>query len=111
MKFALQSDPALRSKYWHASIRQADAATETGKKEAETYGPALVTEKKQGGRLNVGPVLSPDGVHLAFLSERDLFSVELFVEDTKTGNVTKQLSRQILDPHLESLEFINSAGY
>ena len=32
-----------------------------GKKDADAYGAALVTEKGQGGRLNVGPVLSPDG--------------------------------------------------
>ena len=44
----------------------------------------MVTEKEQGGRLNVGPVLSPDGDRLAFLSERDLFSVELFLQDTRT---------------------------
>jgi WD40 repeat protein len=110
IKIVLHADPAVLSKDWHAAIRQAYLASETGKKEAETYGPALVTEKKQGGRLNVGPVLSPDGNHLAFLSERDLFSVELFLQDTRTGNVTKQLSRAVVDPHLESLEFINSAG-
>jgi Tol biopolymer transport system component len=110
IKYVLHVDPAQLSKDWHASIRQAYAATETGKKDADAYGPALVTERKQGGRLNVGPVLSPDGNHLAFLSERELFSVELFLEDTRNGNVTKQLSRTVVDPHLESLEFINSAG-
>jgi Tol biopolymer transport system component len=70
----------------------------------------MVTEKKQGGRLNVGPVLSPDGARLAFLSERELFSVELFVQDTHTGNVTRRLSRTVVDPHLESLQFIESSG-
>jgi Tol biopolymer transport system component len=110
IKGVLHIDAAQLTKDWHASIRQAYAASETGKKDADVYGGALVTEKKQGGRLNVGPVLSPDGNHLAFLSERDLFSVELFLEDTRNGNVTKQLSRTVVDPHLESLEFINSAG-
>jgi len=36
--------------------------------------------------------------------------VELFLQDTRTGNVTKQLSRTVVDPHLESIQFINSAG-
>jgi len=110
LKLVLNVDPAALSKDWHAAIKQAYAATETGKKDPSDYGVALVTEKKQGGRLNVGPVLSPDGSRLAFLSERKLFSVELFVQDTRTGNVTKQLSRTVTDPHLESLQFINSAG-
>ena len=110
IKGVLHVDPAALSKDWHAAIRADYATAATGKKDADSYGAALVTEKKQGGRLNVGPVLSPDGDHLAFLSERDLFSVELFLQDTKTGNVTKQLSRTVVDPHLESIQFINSAG-
>src|SRR6185436_17464150 len=60
--------------------------------------------------LNVGPVLSPDGTRVAFLSEREQFSVELFVEDTRTGDVTRRLSRTAVDPHLESLQFISSTG-
>jgi Tol biopolymer transport system component len=110
LKRVLRVDPAVLSKEWHAAIRADYATAATGKKDADSYGASLVTEKKQGGRLNVGPVLSPDGDHLAFLSERDLFSVELFLQDTRTGNVTRQLSRTIVDPHLESIQFINSAG-
>ncbi len=110
IKSVLKIDPEVLSKDWHAAIRDAYAAVATGKKDPSTYGAALVTEKKQGGRLNVGPVLSPDGTQLAYLSERDLFSVELFLEDTRTGDVTKQLSRTVTDPHLESLQFIASAG-
>jgi hypothetical protein len=110
LKAVLRVDPAALSKDWHAAVREAYAATATGKKDADAYGAALVTEKKQGGRLNVGPVLSPDGVHLAFLSERDLFSVELFLQDTRSGDVTRRLSRTVVDPHLESIQFITSAG-
>jgi hypothetical protein len=110
IKRVLHTDEATLSKDWHAAVREAYATTAAGKKDADAYGQALVTEKRQGGRLNVGPVLSPDGAHLAFLSERDLFSVELFLEDTKTGDVTKKLSRTVTDPHLESIQFISSAG-
>ena len=98
------------TKEWHAAIRNAQAPIIAGKKDADTYGAALVTEKKQGGNLNVGPALSPNGERLAFLSERDLFSIELFLQDTATGGVVKQLSKSATDPHLESLQFINSSG-
>lgn len=110
LKAVLHVDAATLSKDWHAAIRDAYGAVAAGKKDPDSYGVALVTEKKQGGRLNVGPVLSPDGTRLAFLSERDLFSVELFLEDTRTGEVTRRLSRTVVDPHLESLQFISSAG-
>jgi hypothetical protein len=110
LKAVLHIDEKTLSKDWHAAIRDACAPVITGKKDPDAYGVALVTEKKQGGRLNVGPVLSPDGARLAFLSERELFSVELFVQDTRTGNVTRRLSRTVVDPHLESLQFIESSG-
>jgi hypothetical protein len=103
-------DHKTLSQDWHAAIRDAVAPVMAGKKDAGSYGPALVTEKRQGGDLNVGPALSPEGTRIAFLSERELFSVELFVADTGTGDVTKRLSRTVVDPHIESLQFINSAG-
>jgi len=110
LKAVLHADAATLSKDWHAAIKDACQPVIAGKKDPNDYGAALVTEKRQGGRLNVGPVLSPDGARLAFLSERDLFSVELYVQDTRTGNVTKRLSRTVVDPHLESLQFIESSG-
>jgi Tol biopolymer transport system component len=110
LKAVLKIDPKELSKEWHAAIRDDYAALAPGKKDPPSYGAALVTEKKQGGKLNVGPVLSPDGTRLAFLSEREMFSVEVFVQDTRTGDVTKRLSHSITDPHLESLQFISSAG-
>ena len=51
------------------------------------YGHRARHREGQGGELNVGPALSPDGARLAFLSERDLFSIELFVADARTGEV------------------------
>jgi Tol biopolymer transport system component len=109
-KEVLGTDGAQISKDWHAAIRDAYSPQVAGKKDPPTYGPALVSEKHQGGRLNLGPALSPDGNQLAFLSERELFSIELFVSDTRTGDVTRKLSRSVTDPHIESMQFINSSG-
>ena len=43
-----------------------------------------------GGDLNVGPTISPDGRLIAFLSERSLFSIDLFVADAATGKIAAQ---------------------
>jgi WD40 repeat protein len=110
LKEVLGIDDKALSKDWHAAIRDAYAPAVAGKKRPAEYGAALVTEKGQGGSLNVAPALSPEGNRLAFLSERELFSVELFVADTATGDVTKRLSHTVVDPHMESLQFIASAG-
>ena len=60
--------------------------------------------------LNVGPALSPDGRYLAFLSARELFSIDLFLADAKTGKIIRKLVSSDRDPHFESLRFIESAG-
>src|SRR5688572_25555449 len=60
--------------------------------------------------LNVGPALSPDGRYIAFLSARELFSIDLFLADAKTGKVIRKLVSSNRDPHFESLRFIEAAG-
>jgi Tol biopolymer transport system component len=110
LKEVLHVDMKTLSKDWHAALKAAVATEVADKKGPASYGSALVTKKRQGGELNVGPALSPDGARVAFLSEREAFSVELFVADTKTGQVVHRLSRAAVDPHVESLGFINSAG-
>ncbi|HVR37761.1 MAG TPA: BamA/TamA family outer membrane protein [Thermoanaerobaculia bacterium] len=67
-------------------------------------------DRRRGSELNIGPVLSPDGRYIAFLSTRELFSVDLYLADAKTGNVIRKLVSSDVDSHIESLRFIESAG-
>jgi len=60
--------------------------------------------------LNVGPTISPDGRYVAFLSARELFSIDLYLADAKTGQVIRKLVSSDRDAHFESLRFIESAG-
>jgi hypothetical protein len=62
------------------------------------------------GRLNVAPALSPDGRRVVYLSEASLFSIDLYLADAETGRTIRTLVSSTRDPHLESLQFINSAG-
>lgn len=77
--------------------------------------PRAEGEKKPRRRrtsteLNIGPALSPDGRYIAFLSARELFSIDLFLADARTGQVIRKLISSDRDPHFESLRFIESAG-
>ena len=60
--------------------------------------PVIVNDK--GGRLNPGPELSPDGSKIMFFSERDLFSIDLFLADAKTGKVIEKDHRHRHQPAL-----------
>ena len=76
--------------------------------------PEPIEEGKKRPRriseLNIGPALSPDGRLLAFLSARDLFSIDLYLADAKTGKIIRKLVSSDRDPHFESLRFIDSGG-
>jgi Tol biopolymer transport system component len=54
--------------------------------------------------------LSPDGSRVVFLSEKDLFAIEMFLADAETGRTIRRLTKAATDSHFESLQFINSSG-
>lgn len=70
----------------------------------------LISAEKRGGELNVSPAVSPDGTRMVFYSEKDLFSIDLFLADAKTGEIQRKLTETAIDPHVDSLQFVNSAG-
>ncbi|HEY4195107.1 MAG TPA: DPP IV N-terminal domain-containing protein, partial [Mucilaginibacter sp.] len=69
-----------------------------------------VIDNKNSGELNVAPAISPDGKYLAFLSEKDLFTVDLYLADAKTGRVLRKLTSKISNTHIDEFNFIESAG-
>ena len=72
--------------------------------------PVEGERSRRQNELNVGPVISPDGNYVAFLSARELFSIDLYLADAKTGKVLRDLVSSDRDSHFESLRFIESAG-
>ncbi len=98
-------DAATLTKEWHAFIRNATAAATGQEQPTRIVGP-----DQNGGRMNVAPALSPDGQRLVFLSERDGYSVDVFLADAAHGTVTRKLLSAATDAHFDSLQFIDSAG-
>ena len=97
--------PTLSSQ-WHEWIREVVARPPLEPNET----PASLTVNTGAGRLNVGPVLSPDGQSIVYFSDRDRYSVDVVLADAATGAVHQRIVRTAGDPHFESLQFIESAG-
>ncbi|MBI4478269.1 MAG: PD40 domain-containing protein [Acidobacteria bacterium] len=97
------------SKDWHAALRSTYGDITKTKPDAPPAARSVLT-KKTAGRLNVSPSLSPDGSRMLFFSERDLFSIDLFLADARTGRIIRKIIDTATDPHLDSLQFIASAG-
>jgi Tol biopolymer transport system component len=103
-----EQDLETLSKDWHASLTR--AFSESAPRDTGVLGRSLISEDQDGGEINIAPSLSPDGRWLVFLSERDVFSIDMYLADATTGEVVRKLTETATDPHLQSLQFINSAG-
>jgi len=69
-----------------------------------------IIDNKNSGELNVAPALSPDGNYLAYLSEKDLFTIDLFLADAHTGKAIRKLTSKISNTRIDEFNFIESAG-
>ncbi len=70
----------------------------------------LLIDDKKGGDLNISPSLSPNGELVAFFSERDLFSLDLFLANAKTGRIIRKLSSSTRSSDIDAFNFFESVG-
>jgi WD40 repeat protein len=62
------------------------------------------------GNINISPSISPDGRFVAFFSERDLLSIDLFLADAKTGEIVSKLSSASRTGDIDGYNFFESMG-
>jgi Tol biopolymer transport system component len=98
------------SKDWHKALQEAYEPLMATKKSPADYGRSIINDERGGGELNIAPKLSPDGQQMVFLSERGMFAIEMYLADARTGQVKKTIVKTAVNPHFESLQFLNSAG-
>lgn len=79
-------------------------------REKSGKGTMLISEDKNGGRINVSPSLSPDGRFFVFLSEKDVFNTDLFIAETRSGEITSKLTSLNRDAGLDHLNLLESGG-
>jgi WD40 repeat protein len=104
-----QSTDSLSAE-WAKAVKDAYLPLVEDRTPADSAGRRVLAKDVDGGRLNVAPVLSPDGRYVAFLSERDLFDISLYVADARTGEVISSLGSIATEPDLDAIRFISSAG-
>ena len=97
--------PAARAA---APARRASSPTPTRSRASQ--GTRLLANERDTGAINIAPQLSPDGRTVAYLSERDLFGIDLYLADAASGAVLAKLASVGSDPHTDALRFIESAG-
>ena len=98
------------SKQWHAAEFEAYRPIAEVTKMPAAIARQVISKERGAGHMNVSPELSPDGTKLMFFSEKDLFSIELYLADARTGKILRKVTDTATDAHFESLQFLTSAG-
>ncbi len=110
IRTVLEISPDTLSARWHEAIRSELSPQIEGRVLPPDVGRLVLAPELGAGDMNLGPALSPDGRLVAFLSERDLFRIDLFLADAETGRVIRRVLTDQSDPHFDALSFIRSAG-
>lgn len=73
------------------------------------FGKAILTDEN-AGEMNLSPVLSPDGRYVIFVSEKDLFSLDMFLADARTGRILRKVASTAREGHVDDFNTIESSA-
>lgn len=76
--------------------------------QAKQVAAVSLNKERSGSRLNIAPAISPDGSQIAYFSERDGFSIDMFLADAATGKVQRRLLKPTWSSNYETFRFLNS---
>lgn len=108
--YALGIRPDSLSREWIQAVTDTYMPLMEGRTHPDSVGRRVLAPELGAGEMNIAPALSPDGNYVAFLSERDLFSINLFVADANTGEIISRMDQTSTTAHFDAIRFINSAG-
>jgi hypothetical protein len=96
------------SDQWRDAVQKRYLPEIGARARARAVADELLTEKRSDGTLHLGPALSPDGSQIAYFSEKDFYSVDLYLADGVTGEVKRRILKSGISSNYETYRFINS---
>ena len=106
----LRMSPDTLAAEWRQETEARYSPLMVGRTPPEEAGTLLLSPATGAGTQNLAPSLSPDGRYLAYLSEQDLFTIELYLADARTGEVLRSITSSTRDAHFDALRFLDSSG-
>ena len=106
----LRMSPDTLAAEWRQVTEARYSPLMVGRTPPEEAGTLLLSPATGAGTQNLAPSLSPDGRYLAYLSEQDLFTIELYLADARTGEVLRSITSSTRDAHFDALRFLDSSG-
>ncbi|MFO7852179.1 MAG: tolB protein precursor [Bacteroidota bacterium] len=75
----------------------------------EPLGDRLISSQN-GGRVNISPAISPGSKYIAFFSDKDVFTFDLYLADVESGEIIKKLASILKNNDFDDFNFIESGG-
>lgn len=79
-------------------------------RDKEDFTGRKLLDDKNAGNMNLSPAISPDGKYVIFLSEKGLFTTELFLADATNGKIIRKIASTLRDNDFDNLNAFESAG-
>lgn len=96
------------SEMWRKSLINYYEPLFKGKKE-HPEGQTFLSEENSG-QLNIAPAVSPNGRYVVYLSEKSIFSTDLYLADVRTGKIIRKVYSQNKSGNVDHLHYLESAG-
>ena len=115
IRLTLSTTPDSLSSAWVKALkrhygRYVTTQKKSKKKKKENLPGRRILSDDNFGAMNISPAVSPNGRYLIFLSEKNLFTLDLFLADARTGKIIRKVSSSTQDGHIDQFDFIESAG-
>ncbi len=94
---------------WHSALRTHYEPFMQDTARHQPVGERLLSSDNSGS-INISPAVSPDGSLVAFFSERDLISIDLFLADAQTGDIKRKLASATRSGDIDGYNFFESRG-
>jgi Tol biopolymer transport system component len=96
------------SAQWRDAVQKRYLPEIGARARARAVADELLTEKRSDGIYHLAPALSPDGSLVAYFSEKDFYSVDMYLADGVTGEVKRRILKSGISSNYETYRFINS---
>jgi len=110
LELVLGMKPDTLSARWAEAIKADYLPLMEDRTAPSEVGRLLLAPATGSGAQNLAPSVSPDGKRLVFMSEKNLFSFDLFLADASSGDVIRTLSSSATNPHFDALRFMDGSG-
>ncbi|MBL7774765.1 MAG: PD40 domain-containing protein, partial [Saprospiraceae bacterium] len=110
IRLTLATTPDSLASAWTSTLKNTYGRWVTKSQKKEDLPGRRILSDDNFGSMNISPAISQNGKYLIFLSEKNLFSLDLYLADARTGKIIKKVASTAQDGHVDQFDFIESAG-